>query len=151
MTNIFQFSHILQFILRAFSVILLISCMADFIFPLSFPVFKYNVQSAILRVWYGECYTIFCQSDCRYFYVFTISAIKCTTKVFCKVWKNGNAVNYFPKNSHLRCLTGLWMRLWTWLMNSVIICFFFVEMWNCRLQNSLSIKTRRREGISSAW
>ena len=58
MTNIFQVSHILQFILRAFNVILLISYMTDFSFPLSFPVSKCNIQSAILRVQYGECYTV---------------------------------------------------------------------------------------------
>ena len=150
MTSIFQVSHILQFILRAFSVILLISYMTDFSFSLSFPISKGNIQSAILRVQYGECYTVFCQSDCRYFYVLAISTIKYTTKVFCKAWKNGNVVNYFCKKFHLRCLTGLWMRLWTCLMNSVIICFF-VETWNCRMQFSLPIETRKREGISSAW
>ena len=141
----------MQFILRVFCVIVLISYMTDFFFPLSFPVSRCNIQTAILRVQYCECYTVFYQSECRYFYVFAINTIKFTTKVFCKVWKIGNAINCFRKKFHRRCLTGLWMRLWTWLMNSVIICFFFVKMWNCRLQNSLSIQTRRREGISSAW
>ena len=152
MTNIFQVSHILQFILRAFSVILLVSYMT-FSFPLSFPVSRCNIQSAMLRVQYGKCCTVFCRSDCRYFYVLAINTIKCTTKVFCKVRKNGNAVKYFRKKFHIRCLTALCMCLWTCLMNSFIICFlhFFAEMWNCRLQSSLSIKIRRREGISSAW
>ena len=119
-----------------------------------FYVSKCNIQNATLIVQYGKCYTVFCRSDCRYFYVFAINTIKCTTKVFYKAWKNSNAVNYFRKKFHLRCLTGLWMRLWTCLINFVIICFllfFFVEMCNCTMQNSLSTKTRRREGISSAW
>ena len=54
MTNIFQICHILQFILRAFSVILLISYMTDFFFPLSFPVSNCNIQ----RAQYGECYSL---------------------------------------------------------------------------------------------
>ena len=57
MTNIFQVSHILQFILGAFGVILLISYMTDFSLPLSFPVSKCNIQSATLRVQYGKCYS----------------------------------------------------------------------------------------------
>ena len=50
MTSIFQVSHILQFILRAFSVILLISYMTDFSFSLNFPISKCNIQSATWRM-----------------------------------------------------------------------------------------------------
>ena len=50
MTNIFQVSHILQFILRAFKVMLLISYMIDFSFPLSFPVSKCNIKSTVWRM-----------------------------------------------------------------------------------------------------
>ena len=57
MTNIFQVSHILQFLLRAFSVILLNSYMTNFSFPLSFPVSKCNIQNATLRVQHGKCYS----------------------------------------------------------------------------------------------
>ena len=52
MTSIFQVSHILQFILRAFTVALLISYMTYFFFPLSFPVSKCNIQSAIWQMLY---------------------------------------------------------------------------------------------------
>ena len=82
MTNIFQVSHILQFILGAFGVILLISYMTDFSLPLSFPVSKCNIQRATLRVQYGKCYTVFCRSDFRYFYVLAINTIQCIIRLF---------------------------------------------------------------------
>ena len=52
-------------------------------------------KGAILRSQYGKYWTVFCQSDCKYFYVLAIKTITCTTKAFCKAWKNGKADNYF--------------------------------------------------------